>query len=149
MKHFLFIFILACPLWACSSCDGWGFGWGDKEEKITGTKPEILLGKWENKDTFSDGLCWFGCFHTDGYIWTTYEFRLDGLSIIELKYYFETDEYKGPFIDNIKDWLYSEKEETLYLVNSKGGRWTYSLVIASSDSIQIRGQSGYYYRIKE
>ena len=141
MKRFLFIFLLIAPLLACSSCDD--------EDKLPGSKPEILLGKWENKDTFTDGLCWFGCFGTDGYIWTTYEFRADGLSITERKYYFATDEYKEPIINHIKDWSYSEKEETLYLVNSKGSRWTYSLKIITSDSIQIRGKYSGYYRIQE
>ena len=54
MKHSIYIFSLICSTWMCSSCgDGW---FNDDDEKVTKTKPEILIGKWDRNrmDIFRD-----------------------------------------------------------------------------------------------
>ena len=142
MKHLLFITLTLC-LFSFSSCgDGWKwFDFGDDEVKLTGTKPEILIGKWE-------------CYGTGSFIFTTwkyyerYEIRKDGGLIVRQSYDEATQTYLDPTTYHFSNWLYSEEKELIYFnyTKTRSDR-ARSLREITPDSIKIAGSI--YYKIKE
>jgi hypothetical protein len=104
MKQLLVIFLALSPLLTCSSCQ-------DDEDKLPGTKPEMLLGKWENL-TNEGGFI-------DNYIHETYEFTKTGGSIKQMKYFPDEDRYEDYHTSYFTDWSYDGKE--IYFLKKKGG----------------------------
>jgi hypothetical protein len=143
MKNLKFLqILLLVTLVACTSCED--------EDKLPGSKPDMLIGKWECMDTFTSGFGWFGGF-TDGYRWTTYEFQINGGSITERLYYIATNEYKEPSTTYFENWSYSEENETIYFENHRGSRWEKFACDLTPDSIYIgcNDKDCVYYKIKE
>ena len=139
MKRFLFIFLLICPLWLCTSC--WK---DDDEEKITGTQPEILIGKWERYGT--------GSFFFDSWkYYERYEIRKDGGLVIWRSYDKATQTYLEPDTTyHFSNWLYSEEKQLIYFnISSSKTRCDrrYSMRELTSDSVKIAGLE--YYKIEE
>ena len=128
MKRILFIVLLTCPLWACTSCE--------EEIKLPGSKPEILLGKWEY--AYHSGFPYPG-----DYI-KTYEFRKKGGLITGLKYVPEEDKYEVYYTINITDWSYEGK--TIYFIEKRGNftsQWELSIEELTEHSARLGG-SMYY-----
>jgi hypothetical protein len=134
--------MIICSLWLYSSCE-------EEENKLPGTKPEMLFGKWENVDTLSDGLPWFGSLGIAGYRWRTYEFTEKGGSLTQLDYIIEEDRYKEPFIRVFTNWSYNG--ETIYFENIDGrneSHWGISIKEMTPDSIKLGSIYNTYYKIK-
>jgi hypothetical protein len=88
MKQLKFLqIILALTLCAWTSCE--------EEEKLPGTKPDTLIGKWENVDKLYED--WPGLLPI-GKRWRTYEFTKTGGSITEIDYIEDENRYKEPYI---------------------------------------------------
>jgi len=140
MKRFVYIFLLTCPLWVCTSC------WirENDEEKITGTKPEILIGKWE--------LYGSGSFFFDSWkFYQSFEFKKDGGFFVQRSFDYATQTYSEPDTTyRFSNWLYSEKKGVIYYnINESRTRYdrVQSLNGITMDSITIAGKT--YYKIKE
>jgi hypothetical protein len=119
MKQTLFIFLMICPLWACSSCQ-------DDEDKLPGSKPEILLGTWENLRDVG--------FILANYIHETYEFTPSGGSIKQMKYFPDEDRYEDYHTSYFTDWSYDGNR--IYFIYKKGGYtnpWSRSVKELTSD----------------
>ena len=124
MKRILFIVLLTCPLWACTSCE--------EEIKLPGSKPEILLGTWEY--AFHSG------FPNQGDYVYTYEFFKKGGLYTESKYFPEEDQYKIYYTRNITDWSY--EREMIYFMAKTGNytaRWELSIEELTEQSAQLGG----------
>jgi len=137
MKHFLFIFLLTCPLWIFSSC----------EDKLPGSKPKIFFGKWENTSDIVTGF--MGPQYKIGYCVETYEFNAKGGSITELEYMTDEGKYREPWIRKLADWSYDG--ENIYLKDTDDFSWTQSVYSISPDSLLLGSGPAYviYLRIKE
>jgi hypothetical protein len=139
MKSILFIFFIICPLWVCSSCDD------DYKYKLSGTKPEIFLGKWE-------------AFIETGFILKTrsyrsiYEFTETNGSITEIDYNPITDKYGEPSIRYLKNWSYIVDPvdgELLYFVEQDGrltSKWAISVKELTPESVRFGGYK--HYKVK-
>jgi hypothetical protein len=106
MKRFVFIFLMLCPLWACSSCQ-------DDEDKLPGTKPEMLIGKWEGLPQIS--LIDFR------YYFKIYEFTKTGGTIQDMEYFPSKDRREERFAEYFTDWSY-DGESTIYFLKKKGSQ---------------------------
>jgi hypothetical protein len=142
MKQLLFIFLSLSPLWVYSSCED--------EDKLPGSKPEILLGKWENLSTISDGIGWFGSF-TAGYRKEIYEFTEKSGSVIQLDSLIEDNKYKEHFIRHFTDWSYDGDE--IYFIEKKGkntNRWSKPVSELTSDyfKLGVGGSVDIYFKVK-
>jgi hypothetical protein len=127
------------PLWACSSCQ-------DDDDKLSGTKPEILIGKWEKVGGLHADF--FG-FLTIGKRWTTYEFTKTGGSITQLDYIAEENRYEDPYIRYFTDWSY--EGETIHFLREKGRsieKWDIYIYNLTQDSISLGSTDYIYYKIK-
>ncbi|MDR2009269.1 MAG: hypothetical protein LBQ22_02155 [Bacteroidales bacterium] len=104
MKTYLFIFLLLSPLWVFSSCQ-------DDEDKLPGSKPEILLGKWraEYEASFMFGQV--------RHLIETYEFTSGGGSIKTVEYFPDEDCYEDDLTIHFTDWSYRENE--IYFLKKK------------------------------
>ena len=125
MKRFVFIFLLICPLWACTSCDD--------EDKLPGSKPEMLLGTWERSYIAGFPLPLWNMVET-------YEFTKKGGEIIRLEYFPEEDRYEVDYTRNFTDWSY--QGETIYFLRKKGSfteRWTLSVEELTDKSALLGG----------
>jgi predicted glycosyl hydrolase (DUF1957 family) len=136
--------MIICPLWLYSSCE-------EEENKLPGTKPEMLLGKWEKTDTFSEGFSsLFGAWVIIGHQWITYEFTETGGSMTTLKYYIEEDKYEDPFIIDFTDWSY--EGETIYFEKKyrkdRVRHWNLSIREMTPDSIKLGSIYDTYYKVK-
>ncbi len=132
MKHLLFIFCMLCPLWACSSCD-------DDEDKLPGTKPEILLGKWET----SYDLYWTATVRN---VVETYEFTKSGGTNTYVTTYTYPVDYKpvDTLVLHFTNWSYDGKDiHFFYKKNSYSESWIKSIPNLTSDSILLGGRTFY------
>jgi hypothetical protein len=105
MKRHLFIFLIVCPLWLYSSCQ-------DDEDKLTGTKPAILLGKWRYEH---DSYFFFTPVR---HLIETYEFTSRGGTLEVIEYFPEEDKYKDVYTSYYTDWSYDGSE--IYFIEKKG-----------------------------
>jgi hypothetical protein len=138
MKTYLFIFLLLSPLWVFSSCQ-------DDEDKLPGSKLEILIGKWENVgNLYADFLGYLKI----GKRYTTYEFTNTGGSITQLDYIAEEDRYEEPYIRYFTDWSY--EGETIHFLRKKGRsteKWDIYIYNLTQDSIGLGSTDYIYYKI--
>ncbi|MDR2058159.1 MAG: hypothetical protein LBP83_07775 [Dysgonamonadaceae bacterium] len=125
--------MLLAALCSCSSCI-------EEEEKLPGTKPEMLIGKWERLG--SGGL--FFDSHTYR---ERYEFTEIGGMITRQYYNFEEKKFESPkTLRHFQDWSYSEEEEKIHFVNHYGTRWYQYVLQITPDSIVLG--IGTYHKIK-
>ncbi|KAA6337081.1 hypothetical protein EZS27_014793 [termite gut metagenome] len=138
MKQLLFIFLALSPLLTCSSCQ-------DDEDKLPGTKPEVLLGKWGN-------LTNVGAF-LDNYIYETFEFTKTGGSIKQMKYFPEEDRYEDYHASYFTDWSYDGNY--IHFLYKKGGfinTWSQPVYKLTLEFLSLgTGQNNctVYYKIQE
>jgi hypothetical protein len=107
----------------------------EDEDKLPGSKPEILLGKWEN---YRD----IGWSYVSNYIHEIYEFTPKGGSIKQMKYIPEEDCYEDYYSDYFTDWSYSENEKTIYFLRKKERRttrWEISVEELVPDFVRLGG----------
>jgi hypothetical protein len=128
----LFLFTLC----SFSSCE-------EEKEKLPGTKPEMLIGKWE-------GLVIGGLFFDSHTYLTRYEFTETGGFVVEWYY----DPAEKVFLDPdtfnyFTNWSYSEENEIIYFENYRGSRWKKFAYGLTPDSIYIGCNDCIYYKIKE
>jgi hypothetical protein len=134
MKTLKFLQImLLTALCSCSSCI-------EEEDKLPGTKPEMLIGKWE-------GLHSGGLFF-DSHTWLErYEFTKTGGFMVEQYYdpieFFFLEPDTSNYFTN---WSYSEEEGKIHFVNHYGSRWYQYVLQIAPDSIVL--SRGTYYKIK-
>jgi hypothetical protein len=137
MKRFLFLFLLICPIWGCSSCE-------DEENRLPGTKPDILLGKWERNYAATPIFTFETIFCSE-----TYEFTLTGGSLKEVRYFPIEDRYEDYPTSYFTDWSYDGKE--IYFINErKNGHisnWSQPVYELTSDFFRL-GSSGLYTYLK-
>jgi hypothetical protein len=140
MKKLKFLQILLLFfLCSGSSCE-------EREDKLPGTKPEMLIGKWEGLQ--SGGL--FFEFHT--YL-RRYEFTKTGGFVVESYY----DPIEKVFLEPdtfnyFANWSYStdkEGEAIIYFLGYQGKRWGKNIYGLTSDSILLGCKDCIYYKIKE
>ncbi len=141
MKHLLFIFCMLCPLWACSSCD-------DNEDKLPGTKPEILLGKWEA----SYVLYWTATVRN---VVETYEFTKSGGINTKVTTYIYPVDFKpvDTLVSSFNNWSYDGNElHFFYKKNSYSNTWSKAVYDLTQDSLSL-GSGPYncrvYYKINK
>jgi len=132
MKHFLFIFLLTCPLWVFSSC----------EDKLPGSKPEIFFGKWEH----SYDYYWS---YTTRHIVETYEFTKKGGSYTRFGYSPDDEQFKLNYISKLADWSYDGKD--IHFKDTDGGLWYQPVYGITQDSLLLGSGPAYtiFFRIKE
>jgi hypothetical protein len=137
---FLQIMLLAA-LCSGSSC------WDEEDDKLPGTKPEILIGKWE-------GLHRGGLFF-DSHTWLErYEFTENGGFMVE-QYYDPVENFflEPDTFSYFANWSYlkeeGEKKATIYFENYRGSRWKLSVYELTPDSVKLGCKDCTYYRIKE
>jgi hypothetical protein len=132
----LFLFTLC----SSSSCEE------EKEDKLPGTKPEMLIGKWE-------GLQWGSINMTMWCFMERYEFTETGGFTVKRKYDSKEKIFLEPdTVDYFTDWSYSKDNEgdpIIFFRNGKGSRWGTSVYELSSDSIILGCHDCIYYKIKE
>ena len=129
MKRLLFIFLLICPLWA-GSCED--------EDKLPGSKPKILLGKWERSDIYYEPTSWLGISLPAGHYRETYEFTPTGASLTKLVYITKDDEYLEPSVITYADCSYDGKD--IHFLSKKGrytSRVERDLYSVNSDSLLL------------
>jgi hypothetical protein len=142
MKTYLLIFLMLSPLWACSSCQ-------DDEDKLPGTKPAILLGKWENLTTVQDGIGWFGSF-TAGYRKEIYEFTKKGASLTYLDSLINDDKYRESYVGHFADWSYDG--EYIHFLEKRGNyssRTRKPIYELKENYFTLYSESTYYYKITD
>ncbi|KAA6337083.1 hypothetical protein EZS27_014795 [termite gut metagenome] len=125
MKNLKFLqIVLLLTLCSCSACE-------EEDDKLPGTKPEILIGKWERLG--SGGL--FFDSHT---YWERYEFTETGGMITRQYYNSEEQKFDIPkALGYFQDWSYSEAEEKIHFVNHQGSRWYQYVLQIAPDSIVL------------
>jgi hypothetical protein len=140
MKQLLFIFLSLSPLWVYSSCED--------EDKLPGSKPEILLGKWENVSTVGVGLSWFGSY-IYGHRKTIYEFTENGASVTKLDSLSEDDKYKEAYMAYFINWSYDG--ENIHFFEKKGhySNHSYKLVYELNKNYFILKTESIYYKITD
>jgi hypothetical protein len=133
---FLQIMLLAA-LCSGSSCQ--------EEEKLPGTKPEILLGKWRGEYEAS-----FMAAPTR-YLIKTYEFTSGGGSIKTVEYFPSEDRYEDYHTHYFTDWSYDGY--SLHFIYKKGGYtnpWSYDVSELTPDYFILdTGIAKTYYKIVE
>jgi hypothetical protein len=135
MKSVLFIFFIICPLWVCSSCDD------DYKYELSGTKPEIFLGKWEGLEETG--------FLEVKYYRSIYEFTKTSASITRMQYNPKEDKYAEPSIRNFKNWSYIVDPvdgELLYFAEQDGrltSKWARSVGELTPESVRFGGYKHY------
>jgi hypothetical protein len=136
MKQLLFIFLMICPLWACSSCQ-------DDEDKLPGAKPDLLIGEWEHNYSINPVFTFETVYYSK-----IYEFTPTGGKIKEREYFPDEDRYGEPYIIYFTDWSYDGKE--LYFIEKKGQRirkWSQPVYELTPDFFRL-GSSGLYTYLK-
>jgi hypothetical protein len=101
---------MICPLWACSSCQE------DEYKLPSGTKPEMLKGKWEGNYSVNPIFTYETVFYSE-----IYEFTQTGGSITSEAYFPYEDRYGDPQIIYFADWCYDGKN--IYFTN-KNNKYT-------------------------
>jgi hypothetical protein len=138
MKTYLFLFLMISPLWACSSCQ-------DDEDKLPGTKPEILLGKWRGEYVVNSFLVPIRS------IIETYEFTSGGGYIKKVNYYHGEDRYEDYHTHYFTDWSYDG--HTLHFIYKKGGYrnpWSYDVSELTPDYFVLdTGVATTYYKVAD
>ncbi|KAA6337085.1 hypothetical protein EZS27_014797 [termite gut metagenome] len=136
MKNLKFLqIVLVLALCSCGSCED--------EDKLPGTKPEMLIGKWES---LQNGGLFF-----DAHTWLErYEFTETGGFMVKTYY----DPIAKVFLDPdtlnyFANWSFSVENETIYFENYRGSRWTLFAKGLTSDSIFLGCNDCIYYKIKE
>jgi hypothetical protein len=134
MKTLKFLQVLLLfTLCSSNSCE-------EEKEKLPGTKPEMLIGKWERLG--SGGLF----FDSHTYL-ERYEFTETGGVITRQYYDFEEKKFDSPkTLGGFQDWSYSEEEEKIHFVNHHGTRWYQYVLQITPDSIVLG--IGIYHKIK-
>ncbi len=141
MKRFLLILCILCPLWACSSCD-------DNDDKLPGSKPEILLGKWET----SYDLYWTATVRN---VVETYEFTKSGGAITQVTTYTYPVDYKpvDTFVIAFSNWSYDKKEiHFFHKKNSYSNTWSQPVYKLTPDSLSLGtgpNNRKIFYKVKE
>jgi hypothetical protein len=125
MKNLKFLqLLLLFALCSGSSCI-------EEEDKLPGTKPEMLIGKWES--LHSGGLF----FDSHTYL-ERYEFTETGGMITRQYYNWEEKKFDTPkTLRHFQNWSYSEEEEKIHFVNHSGSRWYQYALQITPDSIVL------------
>jgi hypothetical protein len=138
MKTLKFLQVLLLfTLCSSSSCE-------EEKEKLPGTKPEMLIGKWEGLRSgglFFDSHTWF----------ERYEFTETGGFMVK-KYYDSIEKVflKPDTSHYFANWSYSidkEGEPTIYFENYRGSRWQLSICKLTPDSVRLGCGYCTYYKI--
>jgi hypothetical protein len=136
MKNLKFLqIVLVLMLCPCGSCE--------EEDKLPGTKPEMLIGKWE-------GLRSGGLFFDSHTYLERYEFTETGGFMVETYY----DPVKKVFLEPdtsnyFANWSYSVMDEMIYFESYRGSRWKLSVCEITPDSVRLGCGYCMYYKIKE
>jgi hypothetical protein len=118
----------------------------EDDDKLPGTKPEMLIGKWEG---LRDGGLFFDS-HT--YL-TRYEITETGGFVVE-RYYDPVEKVflEPDTINYFANWSYYINEEgqsTIYFISYQGKKWGKHIYGLTSDSILLGCNDCPYYKIKE